>query len=161
MALRIPLDFMAPFATKQVQETIYNDPCSIAKPGQLVADLETAPEPCYLCLLPPFISHMNGLSLILQKRPKLHKTALMCTSCRSELKLISFVNRQLAPSEWHSQWHQIFRPLLSKSQQRKQFTMILVALQSQANLWQSWRQLLNPAIFTYCPLLSAIWMDCH
>ena len=117
--------------------------------------LGNASQPWALHSLPPSISHMNGLSLILQKRTKLHKTALKCTSCRSELKLISFVNRQLALSEWHSQWRQIFWPLLPKSQHRKRFTMILVALQSQANLWQSWRQLLNPDICTYCPLLSA------
>ena len=45
VALTMPLAFLAPFAEKQAQETIYNDPCSIAKPDQLVAELETAPQP--------------------------------------------------------------------------------------------------------------------
>ena len=68
-------------------------------------------------------SHMIGLSLILQRRAKLLKSALSCNSCRSELELISFVKRQLAPSKWHSRWRRLFWPRKEESCRRQHWVV--------------------------------------
>ena len=68
-------------------------------------------------------SHMIGLSLILQRRAKLLKSVLSCNSCRSELELISFVKRQLAPSEWHSRCRRLFWPRKEESCRRQHWVV--------------------------------------
>ena len=37
--------FLSPFANKQIQPTIKDNPCSTAMPGQPVTELEQAPQP--------------------------------------------------------------------------------------------------------------------